>query len=240
MNVNIKKPIIEQIETMTNSICGFSDLEQLYSIFLLLCANINVCGNVIEIGSWCGKTSSVLGLAAQLTKVEKVICIDLFPNKNDWFKNADKSYSFNVTIDGIKYNAYTEQTAWEEPYNKSVVPVYKHNENLLNIFLKNMKNLGYENFIFPVRGDSSVIKHYVPTTFRCKFAFIDGDHGYNAVYKDIKNIEPYLVSGALLCFDDAFTSFDGVNKALQELIIDNPEYDFYQQLTRKLFVARRR
>jgi len=73
-----------------------------------------------------------------------------------------------------------------------------------------------------------------------KFAFIDGDHGYDAVCKDIENVERYLVPGAWICFDDAFSSYEGVSRAIQDMIINNPEYSFGQQMTRKFFVARKK
>jgi cephalosporin hydroxylase len=94
------------------------------------------------------------------------------------------------------------------------------------------------DMIYPVKGTIETLKSYVGETFRFKFAFIDGEHGYQTVCNDIDNIEPYLVSGAWICFDDAFVSFHGVSRAIKEKIIENPKYTDAQQLTRKLFVAR--
>jgi hypothetical protein len=74
--------------------------------------------------------------------------------------------------------------------------------------------------------------------FRCRLAFVDGDHGYEAVRSDIEVISRWLVPGGWICFDDAFTGYEGVDKALQEGIVDNPGFDIKQQITRKMFVAR--
>jgi hypothetical protein len=43
-----------------------------------------------------------------------------------------------------------------------------------------------------------------------------------------------------ICFDDAFSSYDGVNEAIQEHIVDSGKYKNYQQMTRKFFAAQRR
>jgi predicted O-methyltransferase YrrM len=235
----ITEPIINQIETMVSTIHGWSPVDQLYSLFLLVYSNSHLDGNIIEIGSWCGRSSSVFGLAAQLTGIKKVICIDLFPNKSDWIQNLDGTYSFRINYKDENYSAYIDQTVWQETFEQSVLPVYDTNVNLFDIFSDNMKKLNYDKIIIPIKGNSSVLKHYVDKSFKCKFAFIDGDHGYEAVCNDIENIDPYLVSGAWICFDDAFSTYDGVNKAIQEFIIDNTSYNNCQQLTRKLFVARK-
>jgi hypothetical protein len=41
-------------------------------------------------------------------------------------------------------------------------------------------------------------------------------------------------------FDDAYTVYTGVDKAIEELIISSGKYDIYQQLTRKCFAARKK
>jgi hypothetical protein len=90
------------------------------------------------------------------------------------------------------------------------------------------------------RGDSTAFLREAPEGLQCKLAFIDGDHCYPAVCQDIANVERFLLGGGWICFDDAFTEYDGVNRAIQTCILDNPEYELGQQLTRKLFVARRK
>ena len=56
---------------------------------------------------------------------------------------------------------------------------------------------------------------------------------------DIARLAPLLVPGGWICFDDAFSSYDGVNRAITQLVIDNPAYDVTRQLTRKCFAARK-
>ena len=63
---------------------------------------------------------------------------------------------------------------------------------------------------------------------------------YAAVAKDIEIVERYLLPGGWICFDDAFSSYDGVNEAIQKNIIDSGRYQCCQQITRKCFIAQRR
>ena len=236
-----KKPIIEQIEEMVKDIDGSTPIDQLYSLYLLAQSNSDIEGDFVEIGSWCGRSASVLALAAEDAGVNKVVCIDLFPNRWDWYQIADESYSFkiklNTTCGGYIYSQ-TEQTIWKEPFERIFLPVYAKNENMFDMFMNNIKKCGFFNIIFPIKGTASDIEEHLGKSFKCKFAFIDGEHGYTSVCNDIRNIEKYLVPGAWICFDDAFTSFHGVSRAIEDKIINNPSYTNAQQLTRKLFVAR--
>jgi hypothetical protein len=51
-------------------------------------------------------------------------------------------------------------------------------------------------------------------------------------------VERFLLPGGWICFDDAFSSYAGVDQAITELVINSGNYQQCQQLTRKLFVAR--
>jgi len=50
--------------------------------------------------------------------------------------------------------------------------------------------------------------------------FIDGDHSYESVKKDIQKWEPELSFGGLFCGHDLDYRFPGVQQALQELVPD--------------------
>jgi len=94
----ITTPIINQIEKMAQEIPGWSPVDQLYTLFNLAYLTADLKGDIVEIGSWCGRSASVLATAARLIGSTKVFCIDLFPEKNDWHKNEDGSYSFDLNI----------------------------------------------------------------------------------------------------------------------------------------------
>lgn len=237
---NITKPIFSQIEEIVKDVPGWSSADQLYTLFNLIYFNPALEGDIIEIGSWCGRSTSVVGLAARAVGDTKIICIDLFPEKNDWRQNDDGTYSFEVTIDNKKYTACAKQTIWKEPFERDIAPLYKKYNSLFDIFMETIMKYDLLDTVKFNRGTSVMLKDIVPEDFICKLAFIDGDHSYEAVCQDIRNVEPFLVKGGWICFDDAFTTYEGVSRAIEDLIIDNPAYELSQQMTRKLFVARKK
>lgn len=72
---------------------------QLLSLFTLVFSSADIEGDILELGSWCGRSAIALGMAAALTDNSKIYCVDWFPEKDDWYKNDDGSYSFSVDID---------------------------------------------------------------------------------------------------------------------------------------------
>lgn len=230
-------PITSKIEELVDGVPGWSPSDQLFALFNLVYLT-DVEGSILELGSWCGRSASVLGFAAQMTGTPKVYCVDLFPEKSDWRKNADGTYSFSVSVDGCQIGAYEEQTVWAEPYERQIAPLYEKYNGIEDIFKETIARNGLTDIVVPFKGDLNHFVTNVPDDFRCKLAFIDGDHGYDAVCKDIQNIEKFLVPGGWICFDDAFSSYEGVNQAITDKIINNPRYERCQQLTRKCFVAR--
>jgi hypothetical protein len=233
-------PAVNLIEDAVRDVPGWSPLDQLFALFTLAWSSADLPGDIVELGSWCGRSGVALGLAAQLTGQGRVHCVDLFPARDDWFRNADGSWSFRVTIDGRTLTSYDEQTVWAEPFASDIAPLYAKWEHLYDAFMDTVRRSGLEAEIVPFRGDLEMFLAQAPADFRCRLAFLDGHHGYEAVCRDIAAVESCLVPGGWICFDDAFTSYEGVNRAIEERILANPAFDHCQQLTRKLFVARRR
>lgn len=231
-------PVINTIEQSVKEVPGWTPVDQLYSLFLLAVSNAGLKGDILELGSWCGRSAIALGLAARVMKNTKVVCVDLFPEKADWYENQDGSYSFKVTLGDKVFDAYHEQTVWKEPFERDIVPVYQRNPSLMETFRQCVASQSLGDIVTPFRGDLALFAKEGPKDFRCKLAFVDGDHSYDAVCADIERIEKYMVPGGWICFDDAFSSYEGVNAAISDKIIANPRYAQAQQLTRKFFAAR--
>jgi hypothetical protein len=232
-------PIVNQIEALVRDVPGWTPHDQLTALFSLAYGS-EVDGDIIELGSWCGRSASALGLAARLTGNSTVHAIDLFPEKSDWRQNEDGTYSFSVTIGDRTIRAYDEPAVWPEPYARDIVPIYETRDALLDVFRETIARNSLNDVVRPFRGDMQMFAGSAPGDLRCKLAFIDGDHGYRAVCQDIEDVERFLVPGGWICFDDAFSCYEGVNRAITDRIITSGDYQRCQQLTRKLFVARRR
>jgi hypothetical protein len=123
-----KESVWTRIETLVDGVPGWTPIDQLYTLFLTVFHAADLPGDIIEVGSWCGRSSVVLGAAAKAIGEAKVYCIDLFPEKNDWKQNADGSYSFDVRIGSKTYGGHKQQTVWKEPFEAQIAPVYERHE----------------------------------------------------------------------------------------------------------------
>lgn len=232
--------VITMIEEVVRDVQGWTPLDQLHTLFTLILASAHLAGEIVEIGSWCGRSTVALGLAAKLTGVKKVNCIDLFPEREDWIEGRDGTRWFEVKLGNDTVVAYKNQPVWKEPYERDIAPLYKSHNSIYDVFQQTIARSGLTDVVKPFRGTSTMFFRSVPRDFRCKLAFIDSDHSYGAVSGDIRNIESFLVGGGWICFDDAFSHYEGVNRAITDLVIESGNYDICQQMTRKLFVARKR
>lgn len=232
-------PALKQIEEAVDSIPGWSPLDQLLALYTLTAACSYLDGDVLELGSWCGRSAVALGLAARLTGTSRLHCVDLWPEKKDWWQNSDGSFSFAVEIDGQRFQAYTEQTVWKEPFERDIAPVYDRFSGTYEAFRFFVEENGLQDSVAPFKGNLATFSDSMPSALKIRLAFIDGDHSERAVAADIAIIERYLLPGGWICFDDAFSTYAGVNSALQTHIVNSGKYDICQQLTRKLFVARK-
>jgi predicted O-methyltransferase YrrM len=233
-------PISASIEEMVRDIPGWSPLDQLYTLATLTLTTTHLPGDVVEIGSWCGRSAVVLGTAARLAGRAMVHCIDLFPRRSDWRQNPDGSYYFEVEIGGRAHRAHRQQTVWASAFESQTSRIYETYDSPLQCLEQQIARFGLGDLIRIHHGTSQTFAACCRPDFRCKLAFIDGDHGYDAVTEDILFLKSRLVPGGWLCFDDAFSCYEGVDNAISDHVLADPAFDVRQQMTRKLFVARKR
>ena len=231
--------LIQSIESAVVDVPGWTPLDQLFSLALLALSTRNIDGDFLEVGSWCGRSSIAIGIAASMMDNTCLSCIDLFPTKEDWYQNDDGSYSFSVKINSQRIDAYNLQTVWREPYEKSILPVYEKWHGTLDAFKHFISENNLQSYVKPHKTNLSTFLTQEKDR-KIKFAFIDGDHSYEAVSSDINCIKQCLVPGAWICFDDAFSFYKGVDRAITDWIINSKDFSYSQQLTRKLFVAQYR
>ena len=228
--------VVDQIEAIVRDVPGWTPVDQLLVLFNIASATSHLEGDIVEIGCWCGRATVVLGRAARLARHTRVHSVDLFPARDDWKQNSDGSYSFETVVNGVIHKGYQDQTVWREPFEKDIASLYEKHDGIIEVFEKTISRYGLTDVVTAYRGDSSLLVSRCGNV-RCRVAFIDGDHSYSAVRHDILNVERLLVAGGWLCFDDAFTCYDGVDRAIRELIVESRGYSQQHQVTRKLYVA---
>ncbi|MEK6879177.1 MAG: class I SAM-dependent methyltransferase [Nanoarchaeota archaeon] len=73
----------------------------------------------------------------------------------------------------------------------------KHNKDILYLFWRNMRTLGLDKKIIPIRCDSTVAATKVHRSVMFDFIFIDGDHTQDKVYADLdawwKRLKPNCI-----------------------------------------------
>jgi len=144
-----------------------------------------------------------------------------------------------VEVNGHRHHGYQEQTVWSEPFHEQLAPRYDETPAILAAFEANIRSRGLADVVGAHRGTTATFAVAAGADLRARLLFIDGDHGYRAVVRDIDRLTPFLVTGGWICFDDAGSGYEGVDRAIADRIVNNPVFDLARQMTRKCFAARR-
>jgi predicted O-methyltransferase YrrM len=233
MNTNFS----DLIKEIVIDIPGWSPHDQLLILFTLA-SQVNEGHSILEIGTWCGKSANVLALAAKQKKDVKLFCIDLFPELTDWIENSDGSRSIQGD-DGQVY--LKEHPLFKNPFISEVIPIYNNEMSPLKWLQNSLDRHNLSKFVEIFKGDvSNFSKKPASTELECGLVFIDADHSFQSVCKDIEFAESVLVSGGWLCLDDAGTVYNGVDQAIKKMITSKPaHYRNVIQITRKMLIAQK-
>jgi hypothetical protein len=233
------EPVTARIARIVASVPGWTPPDELLGLHLLAVSTAYLGGDIVEVGSWCGRSTVVLGHAAAEAGGH-VWAIDLFPANSDWRTNSDGSHSFSVDIGGDVVGAYEDQTVWDDPFQSDIATVYNRFGSVLDAFNASVAAEGLGKVITPFRGTAGMFVGANSVSRGARLAFLDGDHSYAAVCADIDAAEQLLLPGGWIAFDDAFSVYDGVDAAIRDRILSSPLYEGAHQLCRKFFVARRK
>ena len=96
--------------------------------------------------------------------------------------------------------------------------------SIYELFLHNVRVSGYENLIIPIKGASQEVLPLLRSeTF--DLVFIDGEHTYRSVQRDLLNAMRLIGEGGILCGDDLeLQSFQVDGDYMRE----NHDLDFVQ------------
>jgi predicted O-methyltransferase YrrM len=96
--------------------------------------------------------------------------------------------------------------------------------NVFNLFLENMKELGLEDVVIPIKSESGVAANFLRDEF-FDFVFIDADHAYDSVKRDIICYLPKVRLGGILAGHDCETWLTEDNK---EFLVKNRNADLVE------------
>ncbi len=146
--------------------------EFLYSVAL----EASKRGPIVEIGSYCGKSSIYIG------------------------KACEKNNSLLFAIDhhtGSEEN----QVGWEY-HDKELFDSQTGRINTFPEFRKNIRNFNLENFIIPIVSDSVLVAKF--WTINLSMVFIDGGHSKEAAFNDYNNWNEKIMKDGFLAIHDVF------------------------------------
>ncbi len=146
--------------------------EFLYSVAL----EASKKGPIVEIGSYCGKSSIYIG------------------------KACEKNNSLLFAIDhhtGSEEN----QVGWEY-HDKELFDSQTGRINTFPEFRKNIRNFNLENFIIPIVSDSVLVAKF--WKINLSMVFIDGGHSKEAAFNDYDNWNEKIMKDGFLAIHDVF------------------------------------
>ena len=181
-----------------------------------LAATLKTHSSIVEVGSWCGRSTIVLAHAATITD-SRVLAIDVFPRAHEWHRNEDSTYSVHRDSSEGHRDYTSEVSLFEDVFDIDVVPVVSRFGDVEAAFIHFVDH-------FQVQAN---VQHFVGTVAEAKtsgvlphqihMAFIDGDHGEAGVRSDIATVLPRMAPGSWFAFDDAFSVYPGVDAGISWL-----------------------
>lgn len=131
---------------------------------------------LLEIGSYCGKSSIYIGAAAQ-EMGHSLFCLDHHRGSEE------------------------NQAGWEHHEPDLIDPITQKIDTLPH-FRRNIYEAGLEETVIAIIGDSLKVAQTWKSPLG--FLFIDGGHGTEPAHNDFDAWTPHLEAGGILCIHDVF------------------------------------
>lgn len=181
---------------------GMCDDEKLR--VLLEIARHSAEGDIVEIGSWWGKSAFILAWMAKHFQIGKLLCVDPWSNAH-LVQNEKIVDSGSAQVDA------------EEALSVFQIGLLPFNANHINFL--NMTSA--EGAQYYASEPVIVSDHFGETSYRGKIAIlhIDGNHTYDAVKTDIDAWSGFVVDGGWIVFDDYLWPYgDGPQRVGNEFL----------------------
>jgi predicted O-methyltransferase YrrM len=233
--------VYDTLSRAVAQIPGWSPVEELFGLYSAAVFDPTVPGDLVEIGAWCGRSTVALGLAAR-TLGRVLHSVDIFPEKDDWYQNKDGTWSIRLKIGDETVDACNITTVWDDAFRQTVLPIYSDGNSPRRRHAEAISKFGLKDSVKVHRATAKMFLRDMAPDSAFKLVFLDADHGEAAVGAEIDSFLPRLSAGGALCFDDAFTSYEGVDDAIVKRLLERqpPVVDAAMRVTRKMFLARKR
>lgn len=173
---------------------------------LLEIARHSVKGDIVEIGSWWGKSAFILARLARCFDIGRLLCVDPWANEH--------------LIQGEKMvDSGSAQVSAEEAFTIfqiGLLPFNDHHMNYLRMpSVEGAKHYGSNR---SVNTDAFGLTEY---SGKISILHIDGNHAYEAAKADVQAWQGFVASGGWIIVDDYIWPYgDGPRKVGDELLED--------------------
>ena len=229
-------PIFNNLKAVNIGLCvkclekipGILDPLEGFTLFMLSMSSPSN-NFIVEVGSYLGRSAAYMAMGSIISGKKGVYAIDMFPKKTDWYLGTDGYYHINGSDYYLEENVYKEREIF--CYGDHVY------ESTLEIFKDIIRKVGFEQQIETFKGTSMEYSQLQKTPLR--MAFIDGDHTYDGVKKDVLALSDMIVENGYLCFHDYSDTFPGVVRAVDEFVINSGAYSDFC-LVKDLLIAKKK
>ncbi|MBV8679103.1 MAG: class I SAM-dependent methyltransferase [Aquitalea sp.] len=206
------QPAMSKLQTASlfchsESIPGMCDHEKIRALCELF--RYAPCGDIVEIGSWWGKSAFVLSRLAMYYGVGKLLCVDPWSNEQ-LIQNDEKGLVDRVPVDA------------EEALTIFQLNLLPYAHGAIN-FLR-LPSIAAEEIY---RTNPNISSHeFGETTFAggISILHIDGNHSYRSARADIDAWAKHILPGGWIVFDDYIWPYgNGPQKAGDEFMMENLE-----------------
>lgn len=166
--------------------------------------SVQVPGPLLEVGSYCGKSTIYLGAAAQATG-RVLLCVDHHRGSEE------------------------NQPGWEW-HEPDLVDPETGRLDTLPTFRRTVHDAGLEDWVVAVVGDSPGVASVWATPLA--LVFIDGGHGAEPARRDYEGWAQHVAPGGLLLIHDVFPDpADGGRPPYEEIYLPALESGHFQELS---------
>jgi predicted O-methyltransferase YrrM len=142
---------------------------------------------LLEIGSWVGNSAVLWADTIRSTgRKGMVLCVDPW---QPYFKVEQEK-------------AYSAPTIMNKALKK---------DRIFKLFLYNIKTSGHSDMVYPIKGPSDQV---LPLLQEKSFdmVYVDGDHSYSAIKRDLQNAARLIGEGGIIAGDDFDLTLDQIDR----------------------------
>lgn len=184
---------------------GMCDDDKFRALFNI--ARYAVNGDIVEIGSWWGKSAFILAWLSRCFEIGNLLCVDPWSNEH-LIQNEKIVDSGSAQVDADE--ALTVFQIGLLPFNSNHINYLRMTSIEAAAYYENSRSVSTEAF------------GHIEYSGQISILHIDGNHAYEAAKADVESWEKFVVNGGWIIIDDYIWPFgDGPKRVGDEFLERN-------------------